>query len=156
MPLVHPLALSSPRLTRSLSAEIKVHVAQDWCNPMRPSRLSLKAMEVQATSELRHMIEEMIKALRDPLSLAGCQAGSTRPHARQTEVREGAHGHHAALGSARFWSERALTEGSSPVATQAETRHKAPEGFIAHPQASENSCATSVKGEHAREPRWWR
>jgi hypothetical protein len=54
-------------------------------------------MEVQTTSELRHTIEEMIKALKDSLSLAACQAGSTRLHTRQTEVCKGAHGHHAAL-----------------------------------------------------------
>jgi hypothetical protein len=46
---------------------------------------------------VRHEIEEVIKALKDQLSLEACQAGYQRAHTRAHLHREGVQEHHLAL-----------------------------------------------------------
>jgi hypothetical protein len=81
----------------ALTGGIRVVVVRHRRRYYATNRLSLTAQEVREVYKIRHAIEEVIKTLKDQLSLEACQAGYKRSYTREGQEREGVQEHHMAL-----------------------------------------------------------
>jgi hypothetical protein len=61
------------------------------------NRLGLTGQEVRGHYRWRHEVEEVMKCLKDQLSLEACQAGYTRSRTGIPQQQEGVQAHHIAL-----------------------------------------------------------
>jgi hypothetical protein len=80
-----------------LSGGLKVCVVKYRRTYYATNRLSLTGQEVRGHYRWRHEVEEVIKCLKDQLSLEACQAGYTRSSTGIPQPREGVQAHHIAL-----------------------------------------------------------
>jgi hypothetical protein len=80
-----------------LSGGIKVFVVRYRSKYYATNRLSLSGEQVRELYKIRHGVEEVIKALKDKLSLEGCQAGWELIESEAARKKEGAQEKHVAL-----------------------------------------------------------
>jgi len=81
----------------SLRGGLKVFVVRYRRTYYATNRLTFTAQEVRRLYRKRHEVEEVIKVLKSPLSLEGCQGGYTRSWKAKASAQEGAQTHHIAL-----------------------------------------------------------
>jgi hypothetical protein len=81
----------------SLTGGLRVVVVRHRRKYYATNRLSLTGHEVRQAYKIRHEVEEVIKTLKDQLSLGACQAGYRRAPGRECQQREGVQEHHIAL-----------------------------------------------------------
>jgi putative transposase len=82
-----------------VSGELKVFVVRYRRKYYATNRLSLSAKEVRTLYRKRQEVEEVIRVLKNHLSLEGCQAGYRRSSEEKSLLREGAQANHVTIDS---------------------------------------------------------